>query len=568
MWCNTAFNEVAFCALPNEIVTPGAFEELLLSPRQTIRLVEITARALTSGYVGTVEGDPFNTFAFCDGPGGGQTGATRTFYFSDGKFFGRPDDSLRANRRYMPRILSSADIERSLPSDPSVESRGELSFGGIDIANPDGELDYILTDYSPSDQPVFSRVVGRDGYVQDGQIVLVGLGDRWEAREDRITLRLKSVTDYLDKPFHSTYTGQGGINGDASIKGEVKPAAYGPCFNVTPRLINAENWIYQFHDGPAFSVDTVRDGGLDLVNDGDVETYAALLAADVAQGHYLTCLALGLFKAGLGVTGPEWQITADVKGDVDAAGEYSAQRGPILLRIALQRAGLGAEYINKPSFGQLPSGVMGYYSDEAETCSQAFNKLLGGINGYYCPDRTRFLKVGYFRPPNLRTAGRTISNKMALSIEEVPTVYPPLWQQPVRYRKNWTPLTDDQLSDLVGTVTTTATRDELKGEGATDSVTASAIRFTRPDARVGAIIDTFYEESEPAKEVASRVMSFNQEDRHSYRIDMRRINLLLNLDEVVMLQNDRFGLSAGKNALVQVLRDSGKDEGGTVTLQV
>jgi len=570
VWGFSAFGEVPFGGLPDERVVPGAFEVFASSALQSRLLIEVSARSLSAVRSSVLYSEGFGDFAFGDGPESGGAPVNKTFYFSNGKFAGRPDDGLRANRRYVPRVLNSADIERSLPQSPS-EQAGALNIGSIDLANNDGALDFLLTDYTIANSTITIRMVQAGGYVQDGRIIGTFFGDVMEGSRDKLTLRLKSITDFLQKPLTlNAYTGAGGINGDAELANTVKPVAFGPCFNITPVLISRENWIYQVHDGRVFSIDTVREIGLDFINDGDVASFAALLAAVVPSGHYVTCLDLGLFKAGFSGE-PAGLVTADVRGDTDANGTYTADLGDILLRIATKRAGLGSESINLASFTQLPLGDVNYFANEQTTCADAYRYLLGGVYGWFAPGRSNLLEVGYLTPPEDSAPAFTMVDKLALDIEELNITWLPIYQQSVLYNRNWTVMTTDQISELVGSIPTTATRKQLTSNGDTATLTSPATQLRRQDSIVGEPVQSpFCGELAQANATGTsrRIMAINSEGRHLYRLTNWRFSLLLNLQDTILLQNKRFGLSGGKNAQVMSLRDSGGGEGGTLTVLV
>ncbi|WP_143023277.1 hypothetical protein [Sphingomonas sp. NFR15] len=136
------------------------------------------------------------------------------------------------------------------------------------------------------------------------------------------------------------YAGTGGIEGEDSLKGKFKPWVFGRASNVEPVQIDSINYVFQFSAyGPIKAVNALFERGADLGPSlGDAPTLAALLAANVPEGKWATCLALGLVRLG---APPAGLITADVDGDSPAGGQWIRRTGAIIRRVAL-RAGIDA----------------------------------------------------------------------------------------------------------------------------------------------------------------------------------------------------------------------------------
>lgn len=101
----------------------------------------------------------------------------------------------------------------------------------------------------------------------------------------------------------------------AKARVSLKPKIYGKFLNVPPLyphwICNEDLLSYQMPD-EVHSVHAVRDGGMELVFDGDDDDVKALTAADIKPGHYRTCMAQGCFRLG---AYPVFQLTIDGEGD-------------------------------------------------------------------------------------------------------------------------------------------------------------------------------------------------------------------------------------------------------------
>jgi hypothetical protein len=553
--------------LPGAEELDAAYQEFLRDTKQRARfLVEVNAMA-QGGAIASFSGvDAFGSTPLAHTQGAPAVLGERTFLFGDGAWIGRPSDILKPNKLADARIIVAADIERSIPVGPDAPRRGEVAVGEITLANGDGGLDAFAADYSISGRSIRIYLGAADANFEDFALVQEVFGSHFEADDGALRMRVQSTASFLDTPLQKTrFRGTGGQDGDPDLASRPIPLLYGECFNVSPVLINRDQWIYQLHDGPIHALLAVKERGLLLDDSGDdAPSYGALRALDVAGGEYATCKALGLVKLGLGVGGPEGPITMDVRGET-VGGTYNASMGAVLLRLATSRAQLHPSYLDLNSFGDLPNGRIGFYADGGEEMSvaQAFDLILGSISGWYATSRSKLLKVGYAQPPDENDSWRYhFDQNQIFELEEVGREQPPRYEQGALYAKNWTVMAPGDISDAVAT----AERERLQAGGLYIRQVAAEVRLRDRSAVQGGDIVTYFTEREDAEAVVRRIISMHRQSRRRFQISTPRVSYLVDLSQKVRISYDRHQLAAGKNFLVTGVRDDSRRNRVELTL--
>lgn len=552
--------------LPIGETVDAAFQRFLRDTRRRARfLIEVSAMAL-QGNIPTFSGDTLAGVPIAHTEGAPSSLGQRNFFFGDGAWVGRPTDSLKPNAMADARIIASADIERSIPTTPDAAVRGEVAVGEITLANSDGGLDTLAGAHSISGRSI--RIYlgeARADFAEFGLVQEV-FGSHFEADDSTLRIRVQSTASLLGTPLQSNrYRGTGGQDGDADLASRAMPALFGQCFNVTPVLLNRDQWIYQIHDGPIAAIDAVRERGLALDDSGDdAASYAALRALDVTAGEYATCLTLGLVKLGLGIAGPAGPITMDVRGD-KAAGSYNASMGAILLRMATSRAGLDGGYLMLSSFGDLPTGRIGYYADGSgePSVADAFDAILKSIGGWYATSRSKLLRVGYARPPEDSDAWRYhFEQNQILEFQELPRDQAPRYEQGALYGKNWTVMSDDDISEAVSN----SDRERYKAPGLYVRQVAAEVRLRDRSAISGGDLETFFVERSDAEDVVSRIIALHRQTRRRFRMVTTRVGYLCDLTDKARVTYNRHGLGAGQSFVVSGVRDDSRRNRVELTL--
>jgi hypothetical protein len=242
-----------------------------------------------------------------------------------------PDDAMRVPLRFCniddPAVTGLNDT-RWWPGIGRAPALNREAFNGSfsdSVAIPNGVMTLFLNALVKVDpQAPYYRYAGapvnvwygpHGGAWEDYQKIFTGLVTDYslEASQLRMTCTVDS------EPFEADvlslkYGGGGDADGTEDLKDKPKPMCFGYARNVEPVMINTVDNVFQVHAyGPVEDIVMVYERALAFdASVGDFPSYAALVAADIAEGEWGTCLAEGMFRLG---APPFGLITADVKGD-------------------------------------------------------------------------------------------------------------------------------------------------------------------------------------------------------------------------------------------------------------
>lgn len=170
-----------------------------------------------------------------------------------------------------------------------------------------------------------------------------GIVDQQAAIRDGIASIGFRVDDgWLDDPLLATYAGTTGAEGEAALKGQVKPLLLGAPRMVEAVLVDSIDTIQQLSDGSIEGVEVAfEDAARFAAPVADYAGFAALDAATIAPGFVATSLAAGLVRHGAPGDGV---LTYDVKGSNAGSdgGGWVRRTGAIVQRLAA-RAGQSAK---------------------------------------------------------------------------------------------------------------------------------------------------------------------------------------------------------------------------------
>lgn len=360
---------------------------------------------------------------------------------------------------YVPgKFTGDVQSQVSLFAGADPTSPGGASVGELILLDPDGELDAHLG-YGWEGAAIEIRR-GEEGadfstFATVAKFTAAGLvGD---LRTKNLRLRPLSWRLEMAELHGQRFAGTGGIEGDATLAGRLKPYAVGYVFNVTPVLINATSLILQVSFSSITAVTAVRDGGSALAFAADYATYAPLAAATVPAGQYATCLALGLIRLG---SAPVYGITADVQGDNDTVASVvgPSTRSGVVRRIvnALGSVRLTDDQIDFASlqaFENRESVDVGWYWDGSQELSkaQALTEVLSGCLGWWVVRPNGQLTIGQVEDPE--SFGATLeldySTELRLGEPVMVDVIPPRRATYIGFRRNYTIQTQDRLAGSV-----------------------------------------------------------------------------------------------------------------------
>lgn len=371
------------------------------------------------------------------------------------------DDTPAAT--WVPGKLSG-DFNYELAISASVGpsgSQGGGALGILELADPDGELDDLRT-LGWDGAPIELRRGEPEAYFSTYSTVakLSAAGIRYNLQRKEILLRDLAWRLNQAELHGERHAGTGGVEGDATLKGRIKPIAFGSVFNITPVQISAALLVYQVSCTSVLGIDAVKDGGADITPGSDYATYEDLVSATVSAGTYATCEALGLFRLG---SAPVYAITADVRGDNDTRNglTYPHTRAQIARRIATGRGNIrlrDPQDLDGTAFADLDqwqSGTIGRFYDAEITKAAALTDLLNGCAGWWSVGLDGRLAVGQVEDPETQAAAFTLDfdgdggSEVRVDAPSMTDWQPPRRSTLMGWSRNYTPLAVNQIAGAV-----------------------------------------------------------------------------------------------------------------------
>ena len=209
--------------------------------------------------------------------------AETVLYFANGEYI---DAALNY---YQIRILQPSLINVSPNDGGLLPLFGESSIGEVELANIDGQLDF-LADYALDGRQATLWQVNHG--VETLQFT--GTIGRMTERGNSIFFALKALTESLanNHPLGDPYAGDNvlplGLEGtDDDIGGKIKPRVYGDCRNVSPIPVNTAKLIYQASSKNDCVITAVYDEGVRLTNykvNGSHAAGTTTIAVDTGAG--------------------------------------------------------------------------------------------------------------------------------------------------------------------------------------------------------------------------------------------------------------------------------------------
>jgi len=161
------------------------------------------------------------------------------------------------------------------------------SFGEITLANSDGALDDWIS-YGIDGHPI-SIWYGEGAFPSDYMQVLKVYGFGITAGFDSVKVRLRDRLQLMDKPFcNSTFAGTGGLEGNSTIGGRVKPrTSGGPGFHPVIMVLSSSllYFVTASGTGGLGSSYKLYEGGVEITRGADYTSAAECLAASPSAGQ-------------------------------------------------------------------------------------------------------------------------------------------------------------------------------------------------------------------------------------------------------------------------------------------
>jgi len=210
-----------------------------------------------------------------------------------------------------------------------------------------------------------------DGFVIDPSV---------DIENGLVSLVMEVSTEFLEGPLlTASFTGGGGLTGEADKRGTLKPAGFGAVENIEPVWFDTTRWIGMI-DGYANTTAITRlmegldDRGARVANYASYALLAAAIdAGTVPPGRWATCVAEGL--VGLGAP-PAAPITVN-------ATFGSNRLGAIMKRILQVHRGVPIGNIDTAAFDAMDVTVnyaARYWTSEQRDVKELIEAMAGSIN--------------------------------------------------------------------------------------------------------------------------------------------------------------------------------------------
>ncbi|GJM12797.1 MAG: hypothetical protein DHS20C12_12000 [Pseudohongiella sp.] len=410
------------------------------------------------------------------------------------------------------------DAVNKVPSLKQSLDNSRTGFGEIVIANPNGIRDSWFTDYAFDGR----KVVQKHGspaweYADFRQLSVDVIASRSAKNAREIVLKLRSPEAYLEQPIQTALMASGPNTGD------YKPVAYGEINNATAVLLDAATHKYQISDIEIDSIQAVKDN------------YKAVAS-------YTPQLADGTFTLG---SAPSGTVTVSFKG-ADVSAVLLEKAGEIIDHIITTRTSLPAEFYDADAFTDLDSDITwkhNLYITERMTARQAITKILDSIGAKLI--RNREGKISVARHPSVAVSAVLelgVDHIQKWSFKPVKVIAP--WQQArLGYAKNYT-----VMESLDTTISQT---DRAAAQRSFDIVSdTNAVLTEHPLAEEPELIETTLTDQADATARLTELMTQFGQERFIHELVAYQAIFQVTVGQTIELTHDRFGFSAGKNAVV------------------
>jgi hypothetical protein len=477
-------------------------------------------------------------------------------------------DDVPASTFVPGRYDGKFSFEAELFSGADPLQAGTLSVGALNLDDPEGELDYL-----------------RD-LVWDGTAITIMRGDpdlpfrTWSAVARMATAALlydvkKKIIDLRDvawklnnAPLHGLYYGgTGGLDGDASLAGIIKPYCVGQAFHIPPTLISAANLIYQVSCSSVQAITSVMDGAAPLDAGADYATYDALAAATVAPGAFATCLAQGLFR--LGGTAA-LLLTAHVQGDnetINGLG-YPSTRAQVARRIATGRGTVrlsDPDEIDASAYRALEKkqlAAVGFFWNQEITKAAALQEVLSGCLGWWTVRLNGKLAIGQLEDPanaapffSLDFPSEDLRDEVRVGEPAVTDFLGPRRNTSMGYRRSYTVF---QLSQIAGSVAEDAAAAAILQQPMQYTVSADPwVRSNYPSSPVVTVSGNFVDQADAQRE-GDRQQRLMRRMHEAFEIPAVIDQSVDIVGRVISVRNlGRMGFGAARNIFCKGVRCNG-----------
>lgn len=441
---------------------------------------------------------------------------------------------------FLPRLKDTIEYSIEVGCQLWGNSGSKISFGVIDVDNTDGALDSWLSEEWRDRTITIRRGLATDDFASH-DIVAIALIDKITVPDFytiRFTLRDKSAL--LDIPLQTDLYPYRLLA--PSLEGTPRPICIGRCFNIPAVMVDSAMLDYDVHDEPFFMIEEVKDQGVYLSPSAewDVSVDSNINGFRFNEGN-----------------NPAGKITADVQGAY--AGSALIERLPDVLDYIIQKSNgaVTTAEIDTYSVSTLDFNTgytVCYYGRDSTTISNVLTQVLDSYSGWWYFDRFGMLKVG--RLELASTATRLTINDIniigdiSLRFDEGSGV-----SSSISCMRNWSPNADSDIAGSLMVNPDTRRRAEtLKAPFTTVSNNVLSFHPSYAFARSAAPIKTLLSARLVAQYEVDRISDdLYRGENYFYSVTTAIEGSLayeIEPGDSVLLQTDRFNLSAGKHLLV------------------
>lgn len=485
------------------------------------------------------------------------TSSVVTWRFSSGKGYDN------AGTYYKPRIENPARFSRSLFV-TGVGGKQSTSYGELTLINLDNELNELANDFFDGRTLTIKRGKQTDSYASFSTILIATVESVAMERE-RVSVRLRDRTYLLDKPFDTTkYDGSNtlpnGFEGTADdIKGQSKPRIFGRIALMTPVLVNTSKLVYQVNNGAEDAVINVFDSGAYLSRAADYANTTEMMSTAPLAGEWRAYPAGGYFRLGTSAFGQVSVCVAEKWAylDCSAAG--------ILQRVLTAAGYSSSDWIaaDFTALNQKNAGSIGVVIGADETTASIIDRVCQSAGIWWGVDslnRFRFARLD--APAGSPVA--TITDNEIIDIERQPESKPAVWQSTLKADINYMVMDRNSLAGVV-----TDDRANWFSRDSRDQSSENASVKTQRLLAEAESYDSSLNGISIAKAEADRRLALFSARRDVITVtvgDPTSQYENIDLGDVVNVQTDQLGYTAGRNMVVTSLEPDYKSNTFDMTL--
>ena len=489
--------------------------------------------------------------------------------------------SSDASVSYLPYLTGNIQTTESLSIDGSLS----MSFGDIELNNPNGDLDDWLdsTKFVWVNRPIqiylgdprwslLNLAAIHDTAVSGFEKIFDGIiADIDSSSRESLNLKVRDKLNRLNEPVTDVTLGTYGTwVGGQTNQDSIRPLIFGEVFNISPMLVDPPNLEYMFNAGNTEAILEVRDTGGSLYTDPSVYT-----KLDTPISNVIVDLVNGKFKLKQPAKGT---ITASVQGvknsinlDTGAlvSGTYVnnianlvalivTQYGPVASRLSasdLDLANLKAFSINSNNLQ-----LVGLNIADRTNILNACQELLASTNAQLFMTRKGLLQLLQLGTTTSDASVNITDRDILHHSLQISNRTEVIAATKIGYCRNYTPQT--ALISSLPAAHNVMFNDEWYSTTVIDETVKTNYKLDSSPIQK----DTALIKSTDAVALATRLNNYFKAPKTVYSFTGTSTLLSLKLGQAVVLTHNRFGLNLGKSG--QVISLSPNWQTGTINVEV